>query len=85
MLSTKHSRTLGLVFTDPAPANIKWARIEGLLKALGATVTEGSGSRVRVDLDKHSAVFHRPHPSPEAKPSTAKSVRRFLNTVGVET
>ncbi len=36
--------------------------IESLFIALGAEVTEGKGSRVRVALNDVRAVFHRPQP-----------------------
>ena len=52
--------------------------------ALGAEVTEGRGSRVRVYLNGVRAVFHRPHPAKEAVKGAVKSVRRFLYAVGVK-
>jgi hypothetical protein len=61
-----------------------WQDIEALFIALGADVTEGSGSRVRVALNNVRAVFHRPHPQKEANKATVKSVRRFLETAGVK-
>jgi len=33
-----------------------------MLKAAGAEITEGAGSRVRIALNGVRAVFHRPHP-----------------------
>ena len=60
-----------------------WRDIEALFMALGAEVTEGSGSRIRVALHDVRAVFHRPHPSPETNKGAVKSVRRFLQEAGV--
>jgi hypothetical protein len=57
--------------------------IESLFKALGAEVTEGNGSRVRVYLNDVRAVFHRPHPEKETDKGALKSVRRFLIEAGV--
>jgi len=51
-------------------------------KALGAEITEGSGSRVRIFLGGVRAVFHRPHPQKEADKGAVKSVRRFLEAAG---
>lgn len=79
----KHRRTLRAIFADPAPANLRWRDIETLLAALGATVEKAAGSRVSVVLNNVPAVFHRPHPSPEAKRGTVRAVRRFLIRAGV--
>ena len=83
-MDSKHRKTLEAVFEKPERANIAWRDIETLLIAVGAEVTEGSGSRVRVALKNVRAVFHRPHPKKEANKSTVKSVRRFLETAGVK-
>jgi hypothetical protein len=80
---SKHRRTLRAVFADPVPANLRWRDIETLLAALGATVEEAAGSRVSVVLSGVPAVFHRPHPGPEAKESTVRAVRYFLTRAGV--
>lgn len=82
-MHSKHRRTLRAVFADPVPANLRWRDIETLLAALGATVEEAAGSRVSVVLNGVPAVFHRPHPSPEAKKSTVRAVRYFLIRAGV--
>jgi hypothetical protein len=82
-LSNRHRKTLQDVFTDPVKANIPWADIEALLKALGADLSEGAGSRVRIALNGVRAVFHRPHPRKETDKGALKSMRRFLNEAGV--
>ncbi|MGH7045094.1 MAG: type II toxin-antitoxin system HicA family toxin [Stellaceae bacterium] len=79
----RHRRTLTRVFCDPAPADIRWSEVEALLRAAGAEISEGAGSRVRVALAGVRAVFHRPHPSPEAKRSLVRAVRDFLAAAGV--
>jgi hypothetical protein len=83
MLSRKHTAVLRAVFADPVRANIAWRDIEALFVALGAEVSEGSGSRVRVALGGVRAVFHRPHPEKETDRGAVRSVRRFLNEAGV--
>ena len=76
-------RTLLAIFDTPTRANLKWKDIESLSIALGAEISEGSGSRVRISLNGIRAVFHRPHPEKEADKGTVKSVRRFLEEAGV--
>jgi hypothetical protein len=82
-LTGKHRRTLRAVFEDPVRSNVKWADIEKLLRALGANLSEGRGSRVRIYLNGVRAVFHRPHPEPDTDKGALKSMRRFLNEAGV--
>jgi hypothetical protein len=82
-LSSKHSKTLRAIFEEPVRSNIPWADIEKLLGALGAELTEGRGSRVRIYLNQIRAVFHRPHPQKEAEKGAVKSMRRFLTGAGI--
>lgn len=82
-LSSKHQKTLRTVFEDPVRSDIEWAGIEQLLLALGAEVSEGRGSRVRVYLKGVRAVFHRPHPQKEIEKGALKSMRRFLTEAGI--
>jgi hypothetical protein len=82
-VNKKQQRTLEAIFTDPIHANIAWRDIEALFLALGAEISEGRGSRIRVALNDVRAVFHRPHPKPETKKGAVKSVRRFLQEAGV--
>jgi hypothetical protein len=83
-VESKHRRTLEAIFEKPERASIPWREIESLFAALGAEISEGIGSRVRVALKGFRAVFHRPHPRKEANKATVKSVRRFLETAGVK-
>jgi len=80
----KHRKTLEAIFEKPERANIAWRDIETLFIALGAEVSEGSGSRVRVALKDVRAVFHRPHPRKDTNKGAVKSVRRFLEAAGVK-
>lgn len=77
-MNGKHFATLKAVFKDPVQSNLVWTDIEALFLALGAEVTEGNGSRVRIALNGVRAVFHRPHPQKETDKGAVKSVRRFL-------
>lgn len=71
-------------FKDPVQSNIKWRDIENLLTALGANISEGNGSRVRIELNGIRAVFHRPHPEKITDKGAVKSMRRFLENAGVK-
>jgi hypothetical protein len=78
----RHDRTLQAIFSTPTRADIEWREIESLLKHLGATLTAGRGSRIRIVLNDVKAVFHRPHPRKEADKGCVESVRRFLENAG---
>jgi len=61
-----------------------WSEIEALLRAAGAEISEGAGSRVRVALGGVRAVFHQPHPGPETRRGLVRAIRDFLAAAGVE-
>lgn len=77
-MNKRHRKALTAILEAPVRSDIEWKDIEALFKALGAEITEGRGSRVRVALKGVRAVFHRPHPEKETDKGTVKSVRRFL-------
>ena len=83
-MDSKHRKTLESIFEKPERANIAWRDVEALLNALGAEISEGNGSRIRVALKDVRAVFHRPHPRKETNKGAVKSVRRFLEAAGVK-
>ena len=83
-LSSKHRKTLQAVFEDPVRSNVAWTEVEKLFRALGAEISEGRGSRLRVHLSGVRAVFHRPHPQKETDKGALRSVRRFLAEAGFE-
>lgn len=70
------------IFEKPERPDILWKDIEKLFIILGAEVTEGKGSRVRVALNDIRAVFHRPHPERVTNKATVRSVRRLLIEAG---
>jgi len=80
----KHRKNLITLFEKPERANIPLKDVEALFTSLGAEISEGNGSRVRVALNGVRAVFHRPHPQKETEKGAVKSVRRFLETAGVK-
>ena len=71
------------LYKRPIPANILWIDIENLFISLGAEISEGSGSRIRVKLNNERAVFHRPHPEKVTDKGALNSVKRFLDNAGV--
>ena len=82
-MNRKHQKTKEAIFANPVRANISWKDIESLFLALGAEISEGNGSRIRIALNGVRAVFHRPHPQKETKKGAIKSVRRFLKEAGI--
>ena len=83
-LNKKQSKTLQAIFDNPVRSDVDWSNVERLFVALGAEVSEGRGSRVRVALAGVRAMFHRPHPQKETDKGALKSVRRFLVEAGFE-
>ena len=83
-MNKKHRQTLKAIFENPVRSNILWQDIEKLLEALGAKLSEGRGSRIRVALNGVRAVFHRPHPRKETDKGAVVSMRRFLTEAEIE-
>lgn len=54
-----------------------------MLTVLGAALSEGRGSRVRIVLNGRKATMHRPHPQKEMDKGAVKSLRMFLEEAGV--
>ena len=84
MLSSKTRKTLSAIFSNPTKSDIRWTDIESLFLALGAEISEGAGSRVRIKLNGRRGNFHRPHPQPTTDKGAVRSVQRFLKEAGVE-
>jgi len=83
-MNAAHRKTLRAIFEIPSRSDVRWSRIEGLVRALGGAVTEGRGSRVRFQLEDRVATFHRPHPGRITGKATLGDVRRFLENARVE-
>ncbi len=82
-MNAAQRKTLRHIFESPTRADVRWSRIEGLVRALGGEVTEGRGSRVRFRLGDRVATFHGPHPKRVTGKATLEDVRRFLENAGV--
>lgn len=83
IMNSRQKKTLEAIFADPVSGTIEWKDVESLLVAIGCTVIEGSGSRVRFQYDEAIASFHRPHPAKEAKRYQIRDAREFLTQIGV--
>ncbi len=83
-MNKKHQKTLQHIFQQPVQAGVIWKDIEAMLKALGAEISEGNGSRVRIALNGVRAVFHRPHPGKETDKGAVVSMRRFLKEASIK-
>jgi hypothetical protein len=56
---------------------------ELLNKALGGSVAEREGSRVRIELNGEQWRCHRPHPGKEAKRYPVEEARELVERAGV--
>ena len=83
-MNNRHRKTLQAVFGSSPPNNLPWADIEALLIAAGATMTEGSGSRVKFDATGVTVAFHRPHKPKTARAYQVALAREFLESIGVK-
>ena len=83
-ISSKQRNTLKAVFERPTLANIRWSDIENLFRTVGAKLTEGRGSRIRIELGNQVKTFHRPHPGKEAKRYAVEAARKLLRDHGIE-
>ena len=83
-MNKKHRQTLKALFENPVRSNVSWKDIEKLLEALGAELSEGRGSRIRIALNGVRAVFHRPHPRKETDKGAIVSMRKFLTEAEIE-
>ena len=55
-----------------------------LVKALGGSIHEREGSRVKLVLGGHEWRCHRPHPGKEAKRYQVEEARALLEQAGVK-
>lgn len=82
-MNKKHQKTLQAICAKPVRSDVVWKDIEQLLRSLGAQLSEGNGSRIRIALNGVRAVFHRPHPQKETDKGALVSMKRFLEAAGV--
>ena len=83
-MNAKQRKTLIAVFARPTPAFIPFSDIESLVKALGGSISEREGSRVKIELKGETWRCHRSHPGKEAKRYQVEEARELLERVGVK-
>ena len=83
-MNAAQRNTLQAIFEKPTRADVRWSKVEGLVRALGGEVTEGRGSRVRFRLGDRVATFHGPHPKRVTGKATLEDVRRFLENAEIK-
>jgi hypothetical protein len=83
-MNKKQRKIYDAIFAEPIRRNIVWEDVVNLIKAIGGTVTQGDGSRVRFDLNDLSLNIHSPHPQKELKRYQVKAIREFLINAGVD-
>jgi hypothetical protein len=83
-MNKKQRKIYDGLFAEPIRRNILWDDVVNLIKGIGGTVTQGSGSRVRFDLNDISLNIHSPHPQKELKRYQVKAIREFLIKAGIE-
>ncbi len=83
-MNSKQRKTLAAIMETPTRAGIAFADIEALLRALGASIDERQGSRVRIELRGEIWRAHRPHPGKEAKKYQVEEARELLNRLRIE-
>ncbi|HYN78712.1 MAG TPA: type II toxin-antitoxin system HicA family toxin [Lamprocystis sp. (in: g-proteobacteria)] len=83
-MNAKHRKTLAAIFARPTSATIVFADLESLVKALGGTITEREGSRVKFELKGEQWRCHRPHPGKDAKRYQVEEARELLQRVSIQ-
>jgi hypothetical protein len=81
-MKAKHLKTLQAIFHMPTSANLPFADMETLARALGGEVIEREGSRVVFLISGGMWHAHRPHPGKEAKKYQVEEFRDFLEQKG---
>jgi hypothetical protein len=82
-VNSRHRKTLAAVFARPTSASIVFTDIEALIRALGGSVIEREGSRVKIVLAGFEWRCHRPHPGKEARRYQVEELRELLERAGV--
>ncbi len=82
-MNAKHRKTLLAIFSRPTSTSVVFNDIEALIRALGGSISEREGSRVKMELKGEQWRCHRPHPGKEAKRYQVEEARELLERVGV--
>jgi hypothetical protein len=82
-MNAKQRKTLVAIVSRPTSASIPFADIVALMKALGGSIFEREGSRIKIELKGEQWRCHRPHPGKAAKRYQVEEARELLERVGV--
>lgn len=82
-MNPKHKKTLAAIMADPMPKTLPFRDVESLLRAIGCKVKEQEGSRVGFIKNGVPWATHRPHPGKEVHAYHIKSLRAYLDDIGV--
>lgn len=83
-MGKQHRDTFILLNEKPDRNDVKWSDFINLLRYLGATIRNQSGSAHGIRLNGNYAVFHKPHPGHTIYKSDLSRIRRFLKDAGIK-
>ena len=83
-MNAKQRKILQAIFARPTSASLPFSDIEALIKALGGSVSQREGSRVKIELNGQQWRCHRPHPGKDAKRYQVEEARELLERAGVK-
>jgi len=82
MVSSKQRKTMKKIFEDPISIDVAFRDAIALLKSLGAEISEGKGSRVRVFINGTAHILHKAHGNKSdgtISKRDVKSLRKLLS------
>jgi hypothetical protein len=81
----KHRKTLQSLLRPPDIGDGRvFSHIEALVVALGGSIKEREGSRIKITLQGEQWHCHRPHPGKQAKRYQVEEIRELLERLGVK-
>ncbi len=83
-MNAKHRKTLQAIYARPTLSSLAFSAIEALVVALGGSVIEREGSRVKITLQGEQWHCHRPHPGKKAKRYQVEEARELLERAGIK-
>jgi len=81
MVSSKQRKTMKKIFEDPIPIDVTFRDAIALLKSLGAEISEGKGSRVRIFVNGTVHILHKPHGNKSDGSISKRDVKAFRKLI----
>jgi hypothetical protein len=81
-MNARQKKILTLIFEKPTRTDLRYDDVKSLLMAVGASIREGRGSRVRFEQGTYSVHLHTPHPQKVMPKSSVELIRDFLIEIG---